>query len=264
MQRPSNAVLRIGRFGSGKFIHLSIPFRPSIHPSVQPVKTNHPIPEHTPSIPIYIGTCATTYSVNLFGPTFVQTLYPHSSPRHIQILVVPILLASAVGALTTAYLSDRLRHRFAFAQSGYLLSAIGFVILLVQRDVDKGVRYLALYFVEVGSYISLPLLWSIMANNVSGKYKIAIATGLQIGLGGTGGIITSLIFPATEAPLYKKGFAVCLGLLMMAAVLLVVFVVGLAVENRKRIRGGRDYRLGLPGEEVGNLGDDHPGFRFVY
>ena len=103
-----------------------------------------------------------------------------------------------------------------------------------------------------------------MANNVSGKYKIAIATGLQIGLGGTGGIITSLIFPAKEAPLYRKGFAVCLGLLVMAAVLLVGFVLGLAAENRKRRRGGRDYRLGLPGEEVGNLGDDHPGFRFVY
>ena len=103
-----------------------------------------------------------------------------------------------------------------------------------------------------------------MANNVSGKYKTAIATGLQIGLGGSGGIITSLIFPATDAPLYKTGFAVCLALLVMAAVLLGVFVLGLAVENRKRNRGERDYRLGLPAEEVGNLGDDHPGFRFVY
>ena len=123
---------------------------------------------------------------------------------------------------------------------------------------------MALYFVETGSYISLPLLWSMMANNVSGKYKTAIATGLQIGLGGSGGIITSLIFPATEAPLYKKGFAVCLALLVMAAVLSGVFVLGLWLENRKRNRGERDYRLSLPAEELGNLGDDHPGFRFVY
>ncbi len=127
-----------------------------------------------------------------------------------------------------------------------------------------GVRYAALYFVEVGAYVSLPLLWSMMANNVSGKYKIAIATGLQIGVGNVGGVVTSLIFPATEAPLYRRGFAVCLGLLVLSAVLMVGFVVGLWVENGRRRKGGRDYRFELPREEVGNLGDDHPGFRFVY
>ena len=248
----------IGRSGSGK------PIYPSIQSTKQPIQTKPLSLKSPPSIPIYIGTCATTYSVNLFGPTFVQTLYPHSSPRHIQILVVPILLSSAIAALTSAYLSDRLRHRFAFAQLGYLLSFIGFILLLTQKDVTKGVRYMALYFVETGSYITLPLLWSMMANNVSGRYKTAIATGLQIGLGGSGGIITSLIFPARDAPLYRVGFAVCLALLVMAAVLLGVFVCGLVVENRVRRGDGRDYRLALPGEEVGNLGDDHPGFRFVY
>ena len=99
-----------------------------------------------------------------------------------------------------------------------------------------------------------------MANNVSGRYKTAVATGLQIGLGGSGGIITSLVFPVKEAPLHKRGFAICEGLLVAAGALLV----GLGVENRGRRRGERDYRLGLPQEGVCNLGDDHPGFRFVY
>ena len=129
---------------------------------------------------------------------------------------------------------------------------------------SRGVRYAALYFVEAGAYISLPLLWSMMANNVSGRYKTAIATGLQIGLGNSGGIITSLVFPATQAPLYRTGFAVNLALLVMAAVLMVGFVVGLRVENGRRKRGERDYRLRLPQDQVCNLGDDHPDFRFVY
>ena len=97
-----------------------------------------------------------------------------------------------------------------------------------------------------------------------GRYKTAIATGLQIGVGNVGGIVASLVFPAKEAPLYKRGFKVCLALLSLAAVLMLGFVLGLAGENRKRRGGGRDYRLGLPRGEVGNLGDDHPGFRFVY
>lgn len=93
--------------------------------------------------------------------------------------------------------------------------------MLVQRDVDRGVENAALYLVEAGSYITLPQLWSLMAINISGRYKTAIATGLQIGLGGSGGIITSLVFPVKEAPLCKRGFAVCGGLLVAAAVLLV-------------------------------------------
>ena len=194
----------------------------------------------------------------------VQTLYPHFSPRHVQILVVPILIVSGLSTATAAYLSDRLQHRFAFAQVGYLVSFIGFVVLLCQEHVPKAATYAALFFVEAGSYVSLSLLWSMMANNVSGRYKTAIATGVQIGLGNSGGIITSLVFPATDAPLYRTGFTVCLALLVMAALLMVGFIVGLKLENERRRRGERDYRFRLPQEEVGNLGDDHPDFRFVY
>lgn len=85
--------------------------------------------------------------------------------------------------------------------------------------------------------MSFPLLWSLLANNVRGRYKTAIATGLQIGVGNVGGIVASLVFPAAEAPLYKRGFKVCLALLSLAAVLMLGFVLGLAGENRKR-RGG--------------------------
>ena len=119
-----------------------------------------------------------------------------------------------------------------------------------------------LYFVEVGACIALPLLWGILANNVSGKYKMAFASGLQIGLGNVGGVITSLVFSATEVPLYRNGFAVSFGLMVMAALLMVGFIVGLKVENEKRRRGLKDERLLLPKEEVGYLGDDHPEFRF--
>lgn len=181
-----------------------------------------------------------------------------------QILVVPILVVAGLAALLSAYLSDRLRHRTGFAQFGYLLSFIGFVLLLNERHLSKGMRYTALYFVMTGSYMTLPLLWTMLANNVSGKYKLAFAIGLQSGLGNAGGIVTSLIYPQTDAPLYKTGFSVCLGLLVMAVVLMWGFVTGLRVENEKRLAGKRDYRLRLPADEVSNLGDDHPSFRFVY
>jgi len=50
----------------------------------------------------------------------------------------------------------------------------------------------------------------------------------------------------------------------MAAALMIVYVAGLRLENPKRDKGGRDYRIKLPKEELENLGDDHPEFRLVY
>jgi hypothetical protein len=44
----------------------------------------------------------------------------------------------------------------------------------------------------------------------------------------------------------------------------VTFFFGLRRENRLRDAGGRDYRFtGEERKELGNMGDDHPGFRFV-
>ena len=213
---------------------------------------------------IFFGTCSTTYSINIFGPTFVEALYPNYSARRVQILVVPILLVAAVAALTSAYLSDRTRHRCGFAQLGYLLSFIGFVLLLSRTSISDRIKFAALYLVMAGSYMTLPLIWTMLANNVSGRYKTAFALGMQVGLGNSGGILTSLIFPQGDSPLYRKGFLVCLGLLCIANVLMWGFVIGLKVENGKRRKGGRDYRLSLSAEQVANLGDDHPSFRFVY
>jgi hypothetical protein len=42
-----------------------------------------------------------------------------------------------------------------------------------------------------------------------------------------------------------------------------IFYFGMMAENKKRDRGERDDRLSLPKEELENLGDDHPEFRFT-
>ena len=195
-----------------------------------------------------------------FEPTFVQTLYPQYTPRHVQILVILLLVVAAVAALLSTCISDRLRHRFGFARLGYTLSIIGFVLCLKQENMPDGVKYMALYFIMAGAYTAFPLLRTML----SGQCKLAFATGLQIGPGSCGGIFTILIFVQTEARLYRKGFIGCLGLLLVAMILMWSFVGGLWVENGKRVRGQRDWRLGLPKEDVENLGDYHPSFHSAY
>lgn len=220
--------------------------------------------DHADSVVIYICTCNTTYAINLFSPTIIAQLNPTFSPREAQARVIPIFVASAIFAGVTAYLSDWMHHRYTFAMIGYLISFVGWVVLLCQDllGVTFGIRYLALYFVSIGSYISLPLLWTLLINNVQGNYKMAIASGLQIGLGSCGGIVASMVYQSSQAPFYRSGYRISFAMLIIAAALLTAFVLGLKRENGKRDRGERDVRL--LEVDADNLGDDHPSFRHVF
>ncbi|MCJ1471735.1 hypothetical protein MMC13_000375 [Lambiella insularis] len=234
----SAAASPTGRSGSGKPLRsLLLPFT-----SLTP-----------PSIPIYIATCATTYAINLFTPTIVSLLNPTFTPRAAQARVIPIFLVSALLAALTAYASDRLRHRYAFAMTGYTLSLLGWILLLCQAHplVSVSVRYAALYFVSGGSYMTLPLLWTLLVNNTRGGFERAFATGMQIGLGNLGGVVASLVFVGKEAPAYWTGCWVCAALVGGAAVGLTGWVGGLRWVNGRRDRG-----VGVrQGEE---------GWRYVY
>lgn len=78
------------------------------------------------------------------------------------------------------------------------------------------------------------------------------------------GIVASNIYITKQAPLFPVGFGVTVALLWLAAAAATALLVCMKIENQKRDQGLRDDRRNLPEDEVNNLGDDHPDFRFVY
>jgi hypothetical protein len=112
--------------------------------------------------------------------------------------VIPIFVAAAVGCLAAAYASDKLKHRCSFALFGHFLIIIGASILINQTHVSANVKYGSLYFMAVGGYISLPMLWTMLVNNVSGSYKTGYAIAMEVGLGNFGGIASALVFKANR------------------------------------------------------------------
>jgi hypothetical protein len=48
------------------------------------------------------------------------------------------------------------------------------------------------------------------ANNIRGQWKRAFCSASLIGLGGTGGIVGSLVFRSQDAPKYLPGIYACL------------------------------------------------------
>jgi len=99
-------------------------------------------------------------------------------------------------------------------------------------------------------------------NTMSGHYKRSLSSALMAGIGNIGGIVASNIFIPAQAPGFKTGYGTALGLIWVCAITCTVFLCGLMLENRKRDKGGRDYRL--EDSDADNLGDDHPRFRFTY
>ncbi|KAL1962838.1 hypothetical protein VTN77DRAFT_9113 [Rasamsonia byssochlamydoides] len=214
------------------------------------------------SILMYLGIVNTGYAISFFTPTILTQL-GWTSIRA-QVMSIPIYVVAAVVALTTAVLTDRLRHRFAFTICGCVIATVGYVVLLCQRSVPVGARYFAVYAVISGGYMTQPVLMGWLNNNMGGHYKRSIASAMQIGIGNCGGLVASNIFLSSQAPTYPVGYGVSLGLVWLCGISCVVFFFYLVRENRLRDQGNRDYLYQLPREELENLGDDHPDFRFTY
>ncbi|KAF3398229.1 hypothetical protein F1880_005972 [Penicillium rolfsii] len=211
---------------------------------------------------MYFGIVNTGYATSFFTPTILKQL-GWTSVRA-QVMSIPIYLVATVIALVTAWVSDRLRHRFAFTICGCLIATVGYVILLCQKSVPVGARYFALYAITGGGYMTQPILMGWLSNNMAGHYKQSIASAMQIGFGNCGGLVASNIFLASEAPLYHTGFGVSLGMVWICGIACTVFFAWLVRENRLREAGKRDHRYEWSQEELSNLGDDHPSFRFTY
>jgi hypothetical protein len=106
------------------------------------------------------------------------------------------------------------------------------------------------------------IVW--LSNNMGGHLKRGVSSALQIGLGNCGGIIASNIYIPKQKPRYPLGFGVSLGLVWLCGVSAIIFLLIIWMENKKRDQGKRNLRLNVSPEELDNLGDDHPNFRFTY
>ncbi|KAK9598157.1 hypothetical protein V6Z90_002701 [Aspergillus fumigatus] len=211
---------------------------------------------------MYFGIVNTGYAVSFFTPTILNQL--GWTAVRAQVMSIPIYCVATVIALSAAYTSDRLRHRYLFTLAGCLIATMGYVILLCQASVPVGARYFAVFAITGGGYLTQPILMGWLSNNMAGHYKQSIASAMQIGFGNCGGLVASNIFFKEEAPRYTTGYGVSLGMTWICGAACALFLTYLVRENRIRDAGRRNWRLELPQDEVENLGDDHPAFRFTY
>lgn len=106
------------------------------------------------------------------------------------------------------------------------------------------------------------LAWGL--NNAAGQSVRAVSGAFIVSIGSAGALLAVWTYLTKDAPDYKRGHYINMGMSVMSGVIAIILIVYTKWENGVRNRGGRDGRLvGLTEEEVNELGYRHPEFRYT-
>ncbi|PNY27354.1 transporter [Tolypocladium capitatum] len=201
------------------------------------------------------------YGFSTFLPTIIDDLGKWTTAE-VQLLTVPCYFLGAVAYMTTAFLSDRLQMRGMFCVVFGAMSVVGYAILL--SGSATSVHYFACFLVAGGLYVvvGLPLAW--LPNNSPRYGKRTTATGLQLTVGNTSGIMSAFIYPKRDQPRYSRGHAVTLGMVAMGTCIYGFMWSWYSRANKKRAAGQMSEKhRGMEEEELMELGDDSPRYRYT-
>ncbi|KAK0648095.1 major facilitator superfamily domain-containing protein [Cercophora newfieldiana] len=209
----------------------------------------------------YMGVSVAGLSGTFFLPTILLEF--GWKAQEAQVRTIPVYVFAAGMMLLGAWASDRLRHRSGFIIGGASLATIGYSMLLAQEGRSRDYKFAAVFLVFGGAFMITPMCLAWLQNNVSGHWKRAFAASSQVTIGNFAGIIGAFVFIRAEAPGYRTGYSVALGMMWFGALCAATMAGLMWRENRKRDRGEREGRIELREEDRKNMGDWHPSFRFT-
>ncbi|KAI0448009.1 major facilitator superfamily domain-containing protein [Xylaria telfairii] len=208
---------------------------------------------------MYLGLIVPAYSYAFFAPTIIKT-YNYGAIQT-QLHSVPPWAASFVFSLLVAAFSDWTRHRAFFAIAPLAITIAGFGVLL-SIHTNTTVEYAVLHLVTIGTYGVLPIIVCWFQMNLGGHHRRSIGSAWQIGFGNLGGIIATYLFLDSDAPYFTKGFAVCLGFVVLSAFSSTLYLISIYIENKKRAK--MVTNIGLTEHEKTEMGDLNPEYKYMY
>ena len=196
------------------------------------------------------------YGYAYFAPSIIRT-YGYS-PIQTQLHSVPPWAAAFGFSMLVAWASDRMRHRFLFTLIPIAIAIAGFATLLTgTRNLD--LRYAALFLVTCGVYSAMPVIVCWFNLNLGSHHRRSVGSAWQIGFGNIGGIIATFAFLQKDAPLYKPGYAICIGFICLSAASCMVYFISVWGQNKQR---AKSIDMGLTDYERTELGDTAVTYRY--
>ncbi|TVY59486.1 putative transporter [Lachnellula cervina] len=188
-----------------------------------------------------------------FLPTMVKRL-TIDTPRANLYTVGPNLTAAFI-QLTTSWFSDKIQQRATVAAGVLLVSLIGFV-LLGTLDLIHNVKvgYFITYLITFGTFTPGILVPAWVASNTHTTTGRAVTLGLLFAGQNLAGIISSAVFRAQDAPIYKPA-------LITVAVTQGVYILVSLAQRQYYVKINKKLDNGKITEVIGI--ESNPGFRFA-
>jgi sugar phosphate permease len=186
----------------------------------------------------------------------------YHEPTTANLMTVPPYATAFVVMLVASYSSDHFKERGNHIAGLMTVAAIAYALLATLPEECLGGKYACVCIAVACVYATYPPTHAWAVNNFGNETKKAIGMGLYTSLGNLGSIAGSWLFPATGAPLFRKGHFICMGLAIFTAVLALVNSLVLKSINRSR---DEQYGKVIHGAavDVTELGDESPGFRYI-
>ena len=136
------------------------------------------------------------YGYSTFLPTIIEGIQPNASAATVQALTIPCYAVGAISYMSTARFSDWTQLRGPVVAAVSLVSVIGYALLM--SPLSPGAHYAGCFLVAMGLYVAvgIPLAWLPTNNPRYGKRTTA--TGLQLTIGNTSGIMASFVSPPLD------------------------------------------------------------------
>ena len=166
-----------------------------------------------------------------FDPTIVET-YGYSQIGT-QLHSVPPTVAAFGLSILLATISDLSRHSFLFALSSIRIAIAGVVVFLKTHH-NKHLEHGALFLVAMGTLSAMPMVICWFNMHLRGHNARGVGTAWQLGFGKMGGIMSTFSFLAKDVPLYKTGNRILLGLLCLAALSSILYLIRVWWQNGRR------------------------------
>ncbi|RAH75478.1 MFS general substrate transporter [Aspergillus aculeatinus CBS 121060] len=183
---------------------------------------------------IYFCSTTTAYALSYFLPIIYQKGMGFSTGVSL-CLFAPPYAAAGIVMMATSWVGDRYRIRGPIIVLNSVLSLIGLPLMGFTTGVAP--RLVGCFFTTIGANGNIPAAMAYQANNVRGQWKRAICSAIFVGLGASGGMTGSLVYRSQDAPEYRPGILVSIGLTCLSIVLVGLLSLRLHYLNKKVDKG---------------------------
>lgn len=131
------------------------------------------------------------YGFSTFLPTIIEGIRPDASATVVNLLTVPVYAVGATTYMAAARFSDWSQLRGPVVVALSLVAVLGYALLI--SPISAGPHYAGCFLVAIGLYVAvgIPLAW--LPSNNPRYGKRTTATGLQLTIGNTAGIMAGFV-----------------------------------------------------------------------